>query len=85
MGETLENYSPRLLVELHPLVAGVDAILQYVGHLKALGYNPDWVLDTGSTDTLVVFVAGEDQPGRTPHGSTDYHIPESTPYAPCAE
>jgi len=45
MAETLENYSPRLLVELHPHVAGVDAILRYLGQLKALGYNLDWVLD----------------------------------------
>jgi hypothetical protein len=26
-------------------VAGVDAILRYLGQLKALGYNLDWVLD----------------------------------------
>lgn len=45
MAETLENYSPRLLVELHPHMAGVDAILRYLGQLKALGYNLDWVLD----------------------------------------
>jgi FkbM family methyltransferase len=45
MVETLENYSPRLLVELHPHVAGVEAILGYLKHLKALGYELDWVLD----------------------------------------
>ena len=45
MAETLESYSPRLLVELHPHVAGVDAILRYLRQLKALGYNLDWVLE----------------------------------------
>jgi FkbM family methyltransferase len=45
MAETLENYSPRLLVELHPHVAGADAILRYLRQLKTLGYNLDWVLD----------------------------------------
>jgi FkbM family methyltransferase len=45
MAETLENYSPRLLVELHPHVTGVDAMLRYLRQLKTLGYNLDWVLD----------------------------------------
>jgi FkbM family methyltransferase len=45
MAETFENYSPRLLVELHPHVTGVAAMLRYLGQLKALGYNLDWVLD----------------------------------------
>jgi FkbM family methyltransferase len=45
MTETVKNYSPRLLVELHPHVVGAEAILSYLRHLKALGYELDWVLD----------------------------------------
>jgi FkbM family methyltransferase len=45
MAETIKNYSPRLLVELHPQVAGPEAIVGYLRHLKALGYELEWVLD----------------------------------------
>lgn len=46
MVETIENYSPRLLVELHPHVAGANAILGLLRHLRALGYEIDWMLDS---------------------------------------
>jgi FkbM family methyltransferase len=45
MAETIKNYSPRLLVELHPHVVGPEAIVGYLRDLKALGYELDWVLD----------------------------------------
>lgn len=45
MAETVENYSPRLLVELHPHVVGAEAMLGYLRQLKVLGYELDWVLD----------------------------------------
>jgi FkbM family methyltransferase len=45
MAETLKDYSPRLLVELHPHVVGARAIVGYLRQLKALGYDLDWVLD----------------------------------------
>lgn len=46
MVETIENYSPRLLVELHPHVAGANAILGLLRHLTDLGYDVDWMLDS---------------------------------------
>jgi FkbM family methyltransferase len=46
MVETIENYSPRLLVELHPHVTGAKAILGLLRHLRALGYDIDWLLDS---------------------------------------
>ena len=46
MRKTIENYSPRLLVELHPHVAGANAILGLLRHLRALGYDIDWLLDS---------------------------------------
>lgn len=46
MVETIENYSPRLLVELHPHVAGADAILGLLRHLRVLGYDIAWLLDS---------------------------------------
>lgn len=45
MAGTLEKYSPRLLVELHPHVAGVEAIVRYLRKLGGLGYDVDWVLE----------------------------------------
>jgi FkbM family methyltransferase len=45
MAETVKNYSPRLLVELHPHMIGAEAVVGYLRHLKALGYELDWVLD----------------------------------------
>jgi len=45
MAETIKNYSPRLLVELHPHVVGAEAMMGYLRQLKALGYELDWVLD----------------------------------------
>lgn len=45
MAETIKNYSPRLLVELHPHVVGAEAIVGYLRQLKELGYELDWVLD----------------------------------------
>jgi len=46
MRKTIENYSPRLLVELHPHVAGANAILGLLRHLRALGYDIDWLVDS---------------------------------------
>src|ERR1700738_267133 len=45
MAETIKNYSPRLLVELHPHVVGAEAMVGYLRQLKAFGYELDWVLD----------------------------------------
>jgi FkbM family methyltransferase len=45
MAETVENYSPRLLVELHPHVVGAEAMLEYLRQLEAYGYELDWAVD----------------------------------------
>ena len=45
MMETIERYSPRLLVELHPHLVGVETMCAYLQRLKTLQYELDWVID----------------------------------------
>jgi FkbM family methyltransferase len=45
MRETIKNYSPRLLIELHPAIVGQKALTEYLCELKSLGYEPEWLLD----------------------------------------
>ena len=45
MTETLAKYSPKLLVELHPHLTDAEAFLGYMKHLRALGYDLEWVVD----------------------------------------
>jgi FkbM family methyltransferase len=42
---TIEKYSPRILVEIHPHIVGPESMVQYLKHLKALGYSAEWVVD----------------------------------------
>jgi FkbM family methyltransferase len=42
---TIEKYSPRLLVELHPHLTGVKAMAAYLERLRRLGYELEWVVD----------------------------------------
>jgi FkbM family methyltransferase len=45
MRETIERYSPQILVEIHPHIVGPESMVQYLRHLKALGYTPEWMVD----------------------------------------
>jgi FkbM family methyltransferase len=45
MRKTLEEYSPRLLVEVHPQIVGPEAMRQYLLDLNKFNYSPEWVLD----------------------------------------
>jgi FkbM family methyltransferase len=45
MVETIAKHSPRLFVELHPHIVGIDPIREYLARLAELGYFPEWVLD----------------------------------------
>jgi FkbM family methyltransferase len=45
MKGTLEKYGPRLLIELHPLLVGTQAMETYLRTLEDLGYGIDWMLE----------------------------------------
>jgi FkbM family methyltransferase len=45
MRQTIEKYSPRLFIELHPHLVGPDAMRRYLREMKSLGYALEWVLD----------------------------------------
>ena len=45
MLHTIQRYSPRLVIEIHPDILGAEAVEQWLHALKALGYKPDWVFD----------------------------------------
>jgi FkbM family methyltransferase len=45
MRQTLQQYGPRLLVELHPHIVGSTALLAYLETLQSLGYAPEWVFE----------------------------------------
>ena len=42
---TITNYSPRLLIELHPHIVGSEAMVEFLEFLRDLGYELDWVFD----------------------------------------
>jgi FkbM family methyltransferase len=45
MLETIERYSPRLLIEIHPDLIGTEGVVEWLGSLKDLGYRPEWLFD----------------------------------------
>jgi FkbM family methyltransferase len=45
MFSTIENHSPRLLVEIHPQIVGAGAMRAYLTRLAELDYSPEWALD----------------------------------------
>ena len=45
MRKTLQEYSPRVLVEVHPQIVGPGAMRQYLLDLSEFNYSPEWVLD----------------------------------------
>lgn len=45
MLDTIQRYSPRLLVEIHPGIIGAQPVVQWLGTLKDLGYRPEWLFD----------------------------------------
>jgi FkbM family methyltransferase len=45
MRGTIERYSPRLLIEIHPDLIGTTGTVKWLGELKELGYRPDWLFD----------------------------------------
>jgi FkbM family methyltransferase len=45
MKRTLKKYGPRLLVELHPLLVGTQAMEKYLRSLEAMGYGIEWMIE----------------------------------------
>jgi FkbM family methyltransferase len=45
MEQTLENYSPRLLLELHPHLIGTQATVDFLRYLKARDYTLEWLVE----------------------------------------
>jgi FkbM family methyltransferase len=45
MVQTLENYSPRVLLELHPHLIGREATVDFLRYLKARDYTPEWLVE----------------------------------------
>jgi FkbM family methyltransferase len=45
MLHTIRRYSPSLLIEIHPDLIEAQAVVQWLGALKDLGYRPDWLFD----------------------------------------
>ena len=45
MRATIQRYSPRLLIEIHPDLIGTPGTVKWLGELKELGYRPDWLFD----------------------------------------
>ena len=45
MKQTLQKYGPRLLVELHPLLVGTQAMEKYLRTLEDLGYGIEWMVE----------------------------------------
>lgn len=45
MRQTIEKYSPRLLVELHPDLLGKGAMVNYLQVLADLGYRVEWLFE----------------------------------------
>jgi FkbM family methyltransferase len=45
MLRTIERYSPRLVIEIHPDIVGAEAVVNWLRALKDLGYKPDWLFD----------------------------------------
>jgi FkbM family methyltransferase len=45
MQQTLQQYKPIILVELHCDAAGINAIVKLLRALKSFGYNPEYVVD----------------------------------------
>jgi FkbM family methyltransferase len=41
----LQMYSPRLLVELHPHIIGIQPTVNYLCFLKNLGYRVEWLIE----------------------------------------
>lgn len=45
MRQTLKQYKPRLLIELHCDAVGTDSIVKLIRDLEGLGYIPEYVID----------------------------------------
>jgi FkbM family methyltransferase len=45
MRHTIQRYSPRLVIEIHPDLIGTHGVVQWLGSLKEFGYKPDWIFD----------------------------------------
>ncbi len=45
MGQTLKQYKPHLLIELHCDIVGIASIVNLLGSLKRFGYVPEYVVD----------------------------------------
>lgn len=45
MRHTIERYSPRLLIEIHPDLIGTQGVVQWLRALKDAGYRPKWLVD----------------------------------------
>jgi FkbM family methyltransferase len=45
MKQTLRKYGPLLLIELHPLLVGTQAMEKYLRTLEALGYGIEWMIE----------------------------------------
>lgn len=45
MLQTIEKYSPRLLVELHPDLLGKEIMVDYLSKLETLGYEVEWLFE----------------------------------------
>lgn len=45
MLHTIQKYSPRLLVEIHPDLLGAQRVVQWLGTLREFGYRPEWLFD----------------------------------------
>jgi FkbM family methyltransferase len=45
MVHTIQKYSPKLLVEIHPDVVGTQRVVRWLRALRDLAYTPEWVFD----------------------------------------